>query len=131
MTFNGATYYFLAEAIDHTFTRLPAQAGMPGVESTQAGVITLDLGVCTQQITINGYVNTESMGANDPTKANLVSAVLTWWKYGATPGDLPQLTLPGGDTYPVSIKMASFHIEGGLMDRWIFSIIFLVSVPVS
>lgn len=125
------SYNFKAESIDHQFTRLPAQAGLPGVESQEAPVLTIDLGVCVQQITVQGTLDSTSTDEEIPTKADLEYVVLNWWKYGDNPANLIQLTLPGGTTYSVSVKIASFHIEGGIEDRWNFSITFLVSVPVS
>jgi hypothetical protein len=125
------TYTLKAEAIDHVFTRIPAQAGLPGVETQQAPVIIIDLGVCVQQITVNGYVDSDSTDSSNPTKDNLEYATLKWWKYGDDTTTLMQITLPGGTTYPCSVKMASFHMDGAQEDRWSFSLTFLVSVPVS
>jgi hypothetical protein len=125
------TYYLRVDSIDHNFTSLPAQSGLPGVETEQAPVITIDLGVCVPQITVSGIVNSVSTGINDPSKSDLEHVVLEWWRYGDDTTTLPQLTLPGGAIYPVSTKIASFHIDGALEDRWQFSITWLVSVPVS
>ena len=129
--YGATTYYLMTESIDHVFIRAPAQAGLPGVQSTKGGFLTVDLGVCTPQITVNGVVNTTSSDIGDPSKVNLERVVNYWWQYGADSTLLPQLTLPGGSIYPVSVKMASFHIDAALEDRWLFSIIFLVSVATS
>ena len=125
IVFSGTTYELQCESIDHMFVRMPTQAGMPGEEATEPIVITVDLGVVTQQITMNGLVNTTSAGGNDPSKADLEIVCLKWWKYGDVPANLVRVNIPGGSYYAV-LKTASFKMEGALEDRWNFSIAWLV-----
>ena len=76
LVYSGTTYTLQCESIEHVFIRMPTQAGMPGEESTEPIVITVDLGVVTQQISLNGVVNVTSTGGNDPSKAELEAVCL-------------------------------------------------------
>jgi len=125
ITYSGTTYELQCDTVEHVFVRAPTQAGMPGEESAEPIVITVDLGVVTQQISLNGIVNTISVGGDDPAKADLETVCLEWWKYGDDPTTMPVLAIPGGSYY-VTLKTASFRMEGALEDRWAFSLAWLV-----
>ena len=121
----GVTYELRCESVDHTFTRLPTQAGLPSLEGSQGDVITIDLGIAVEQIILTGIVNSTSAGGNDPSKVDLETVAGTWWAYGDTVASLPTLQIPSG-SYKVHLKVATFKIEGAIEDRWIFSFTWLV-----
>ena len=121
----GITYELRCDGIEHTFTRLPTQAGLPSLEGSQEDVITIDLGICIEQIILTGVVNTTSAGGNDPSKVDLETVIGTWWAYGDTVTSLPTLQIPSG-SYKVHLKVATFRMEGAIEDRWIFSLTWLV-----
>lgn len=125
LSFNGTSYYLRCEVIEHGFSRLATQAGLPATEGTEGPVITIDLGVVIQQIVLTGLVNSTSENATDPSKANLEEAFKTWWAYGDEATDLPTCQIPGG-TYHVNLKLATFRMEGGTEQYWTFSITLLV-----
>jgi len=125
ITFSGTTYELQCETIDHAFIRAPTQAGFPSAEGGTPEVLTIDLGVVIQQISLNGVVNVTSAGGNDPTKAQLETVCINWWKYGDVAATMILLAIPGSSYY-VTLKTASFRMEGGLEDRWNFSIALLV-----
>ena len=125
LVFGGTTYDLRCETVEHTFTRLTTQAGLPSTEGTEGPVLTIDLGVVVQQIVLTGIVNVTSDGGNDPTKANLENVCKTWWAYGDDANDLATIAIPGG-TYHVHLKLATFRVEGGTENRWVFSITLLV-----
>jgi hypothetical protein len=126
LSLNSTEYSLLCERIEHTFTRMVAQVGLPTTEGTEGPVITLDLGSVLQQIALTGTVNTVSSGSGDPTKADLDLVCTTWWAYGDSATVLPVLDVPGG-AYYVNLKNASFSIMGEWGEKyWTFSITFLV-----
>lgn len=127
--FSGTTYKLMCETVEHSFVRLPTQSGMPAVEGSEPEVLIVDLGVVTQQVTLNGTVNVTSSGSDDPTKQQLETMCLTWWKYGDTPSTMVRLNIPGSSYY-VALKTASFRMEGGLENRWAYSLAWLVRLEI-
>jgi len=125
IAYGGTTYELKCEVIEHSILRMPVQAGLPTTQGTEGSVLTVDLGVAVQQISLNGLIDVTSPGGNIPSRNQLVVACLTWWQYGATASVLPVLAIPG-TSYYVALKNASFRMEGALEDRWYFSLTYLV-----
>ncbi len=123
----GATYNLLAENVSHQFTRMPSQAGLPSEsDGTDPNVLLLDLGICIQQISVSGIVNSEgTTSPSTPTKTEFETIVKTWFKTTANKGDLMTITI-SGSTYSGAIRTANFRQTAGQEDRWDFEITFLV-----
>ena len=126
-SYGSTAFYIPAETCVHMFLRLPTQAGLPGVSATKATqTLVIDVGICTETISLTGTVNTVSSGSGDPAKTDLEAVSRTWWDYGAVLANLPIITLSTGQSYYGCLKSASFTQEGGTVDRWTFEIIFVV-----
>ena len=121
------TYYLLADSVDHMFTRMPIQAPYPSSDKNPS-IFGLDLGLCVEQISMHGIVNTDANvgNADDPSKAELCALVRTWWDYGDTPTSLAKLTINSTEVFYGFIKQASFKQAGGVEQRWDFDLIFLI-----
>lgn len=130
-TLGGTDAYSLrAETINHSLTRYVMQTPFPATAvNTQGTVFILDLGSTTQVISVQGLVNVTSTGSGDPSKANLIAAIAAWWGYSnfSDATSLPTLSLGDSESYSVAIKQASFTKDGGLEDRWRFTLEFLVA----
>jgi hypothetical protein len=133
----GTTYTLRAERVTHSFDRSVSPNALPSGTEGQAGqVFVLDLGMCVQQIIIEGLVDNVSKvpsGPNqEPTKVELEDVIKTWYVQYSIGGDNnpAQITLPTGLTtnksYSGFFKNASFTMTGGLEDRWQYSILFYV-----
>lgn len=121
-------YYLQVETVVHMFLRLPTQAGLPGDYTTKdPQTLTIDVGVCTETISITGVVNNVSTVTGDPTKIQLEDVAKKWWDYGADKDELAILEIDSSRYYSGNIKSATFTREGGLEDRWTFEIIFVVN----
>lgn len=116
------TYSLKAEEISHTFTRMPNQIGLPSVEDEEPFVFSLDLGICVEQITARGIVDS----AISPTKFELEDVARKWWDYGDVSSDLARIQIATGNIYYGHIKSMDFKQLGALEDRWQFSLVFLV-----
>ena len=115
------------DSIDHSFTRMPTQAGLAGQEdSDKVDVFSLDLGQCIESITVSGIV--EENAAFD--KYDFEDIIRNWWAYGDTASDMLKLTLSSGQAYYGAIKHCSFRQLGGVEDRWTFSLLFVVKEKV-
>lgn len=120
-------WYLQCETCVHMFLRLPTQAGLPGKSSDKSTqTLNIDLGVCTETISLTGVVNNAAAETGNPMKTDLENVVRKWWDYGATVANLPVLKIDTGQTYAGNVKSATFTREGGIEDRWNFEIIFLV-----
>lgn len=133
----SSTYYSLrAEKVTHSLSRNPSQIGIPSeLISTAPSVITLDLGVCVENITVSGLVNSVSTGTGDPSKTDLETAGRTWWVTGAdNPSLLPAITIATigsvAQQYRVHIKTLRFTQEAAMEDRWSFDFEFIVNSKV-
>ena len=130
----GTTYTMRAERATHSFDRSVTPNPLPSGTSGQAGqVFVLDLGMCVQQIIIEGLIdNTAAAGTNEPTKVQLETVMKSWYvQYSIGGSNSPaNLTLPIGPnatkSYSGFFKNASFTMMGGLEDRWMYSILFYV-----
>ena len=119
---NSTTYALKAEEVSHDFSRMPSQIGLPSVTGSDPYVFSLDLGICIEQITVRGIVDS----SGDLTKYDLENVVRTWWDYGDTSSTLCKLQIATGSVYYGHIKNMSFKQMGALEDRWQFSFNFLV-----
>jgi hypothetical protein len=126
----GSPYSLLAETVSHSFSRFPAQAGLPKTTANPSynPVLLLDLGICIEQISIEGIVNTTALNAGDPTKAQLESVMRGWFiATSVTPNQMTKLTINSTQSYYGAFKSATFSQQAAQEDRWSFSLIFLVS----
>jgi hypothetical protein len=121
---DGYTFTIKSEFVELVYTRMPTQAGLPGVEGTAGDVITIDLGVSVKQISMSGFVDvTPSDGTIS--MLQLEGICDTWWAYGDDETHLPVLTLPNGSYY-VALKIASFRMEAAKEAFWTFSLTWVV-----
>jgi hypothetical protein len=115
------SYNLKVSSVEHTGQRLPMQAGLP-----QEQVLLLDLGICVEQITVAGVVDTA------PTKLELRAACSSWYgdividKVTKSITGYTELTVVTGETYYGVVKQFSFRLEEAKEDRQDFSFIFLV-----
>lgn len=124
----STVYTILADRIVHMFTRLPSQAGLPGDSSTKLpSVLTIDVGVCTEVISITGIVDANIIKESGlALKSQLETVGRTWWDYGDTDATLPRLKIASGQIYTGNVKSMSFTAEGGTHDQyWNFEMIFV------
>lgn len=123
----GSPISLKADSIEHTGVRPVAQAGLPGSTSIDEEVIVLDLGITTEQITINGTCSSDN--ADDDYKVTLRSAFMDWFgnitDFSAGTG-MPKLTLNSNESYLGSIRAFSFRMEEAKENRWTFSLTFSV-----
>jgi hypothetical protein len=123
----SSMYNILGERVVHMFLRLPTQAGLPGDSTAKTtNVLTIDIGVCTETISITGIVDSFTSLSGNPNKIQLENAIRTWWDYGDTQTTLPIIAISSGQAYCGNFKSASFTQEGGLETWWTFEIIFTV-----
>jgi len=128
---SGAMYNLLSERVVHMFTRLPTQAGLPGDSTTKLpSVLTVDIGVCTENISLTGIVDTHISVSGNPIKAELESVIRRWWDYGDSGATLPIIQVMSGQAYCGNIKSATFTQEGGTESWWTFELIFNVRAKV-
>jgi hypothetical protein len=128
---SGTMYNILSERVVHMLTRLPMQAGLPGDASAKTtNVLTIDIGVCTENISLTGLVDTLVSISGNPTKPDFENMVRTWWDYGDSQSTLPILTISSGQAYCGNFKSASFTQEGGLETWWNFEVIFTVRAKI-
>ena len=125
IAFSGTVYNMKCDTVEHTYNRLPTQAPMPGIEGSQTLVLTLDLGMCIEQVSLTGLVNTASEGSGDPSKVDLENVAATWWVYGDSTSEMPVLQV-SSSPFHVVLKSAVFRKEAGMEDRWNYNIIWLV-----
>lgn len=124
----GSEYSLKVSRIEHTFNRLVSQTGLPGEgESNSPNVFLLDLGVCTERISLIGVVDEST----SPTKYELETVAREWWAYGDADSSLCTITLPSSQSYRGAIQSSSFTKEGGIPSKWDFSVIFLIKSKVS
>jgi hypothetical protein len=124
---SGAMYNILGERVVHMFLRLPAQAGLPGDTTTKLPyVLTIDIGVCTETISVTGIVDSSVQLSGNPSKIELENAVRKWWDFGDVDHTLPIIQIASGQAYIGNVKSASFTQEGGLETWWNFEVIFSV-----
>jgi hypothetical protein len=128
----GTTYTLRAERVTHSFDRSVSPNALPsGTEGAAGQVFVLDLGMCVQQIIIEGLVD-NAPKTGEPSKVQLEDVIKTWYVQYSIGGDNnpAQITLPTGLTtnksYSGFFKNASFTMTGGLEDRWQYSILFYV-----
>ena len=123
-----STYTLKCDVIDHSFTRLVTQTGLPssdeGDSPTEDGVFIIDLGICIEQLTITGVVDDTASGT-DASKSNMETVVRGWWAFGDTAANLLKISLPNSSYYG-SIRNSSFRKTAGIPDRWEFSLTFLI-----
>jgi len=127
------TYNLLASKVEHSMIRTPAQSGLVGDTTTQDPIVLMfDLGMCVEQITITGLVNSAAGGAGEPTKAQLETVVREWWAADVTAANMTKVKIydAGGGVdqeYYGAIKSCGFQQEAALTDRWAFSLVLLVA----
>ena len=128
----GTTYTIRAERATHSFDRSVSPNALPsGTEGTAGQVFVLDLGMVVQQIIIEGLVDNNPV-SGEPSKVQLEEVMKTWYvQYSIGGSNSPAtITLPTGLTssksYSGFFKNASFTMQGGLEDRWNYSILFYV-----
>ena len=131
MSKGGTTYDLQAEHISHSFARYPAITPLPAAEGTKSELFSIDLGMLLEIVNISGTVNSTSTGITDPTKDILAGVCRTWWAFGDTVSSLINLTIDTAESYYVNIKTAEFTREGGIENRWRFSISFAIRSEVS
>jgi len=127
----NTTYNIQCEVVEHTISRSPTAAALPGETGEGAGdpdVFYLDLGMQLEQITISGVLD----NTNTPTKATLRTIASTWWRDSVEedPPKYIKLTLPGSEAYYGGIKQASFRRGAEDTEYWRFSLVFIVESKV-
>ena len=122
---SGVIYQLQVDTLEHIFTRMPSQAGLPAENTEDPTVILLDLGICVEQISLRGIVNTTSKGGNDPSKVNLEIVARTWFESTTEYSQMVKLTISSGQSYYGAIRSATFRQMGALEDRWEYEILFL------
>jgi hypothetical protein len=124
---SGQIYNLFSERVVHMFLRLPSQAGLPGDATAKTtSVLTIDVGVCTETLSLTGVVDTASQLSGNPSKIDLERAVRTWWDYGDSQATLPILEISSGQAYCGNVKSSTFTQEGGLETWWNFELIFSI-----
>ena len=124
---DGTVYQLQVDTLEHMFTRMPTQAGMPAENTEDPTVILLDFGIVVEQISLRGIVNTTSTGGNDPSKAHLEAVTRTWFESTTEYSEMAKLTISSGQSYYGAIRSATFRQMGALEDRWEYEILFLVA----
>ena len=131
----GATNYLKCDVVDHSFTRLVTQSGLPseaeGSAPSADGVFLLDLGICIEQITLTGIVD-DSPDDGSISRDALEVAVRSWWAYGDTDASLCKITYStvAEVSYYGGIRTSTFRKTAGNPARWEYSITFLVKSKV-
>lgn len=128
---SGLMYNVLTERAVHMFLRLPSQAGLPGDSTTKIpSVMTVDIGTCTETVSITGIVDSFEKLSGNPNKLCLEDVVRTWWDYGNDQALLPIIAISSGQAYCGNFKSATFTQEGGMETWWNFEIIFTVKAKI-
>ena len=124
-------YYFLkVDSLEHSIIRMPTQAPIPANEgAATSNIFGLDLAMAIPQITITGIVDevvTDYSTTHNPTKQNLEDVAYKWFVHDLTNNYQSALRLAiGSKSYYCAIKSLTFRMEGGLEDRWTYSLILL------
>ena len=128
---SGTSYNILAERAVHMLLRLPTQAGLPGDSTSRTtNVLTIDIGVCTETLSLTGIVDSFTMHSGNPNKIDFERMIRTWWDYGDNQATLPIIQISSGQAYCGNFKSATFSQEGGLEAWWTFELIFTVRAKV-
>jgi hypothetical protein len=108
-SFGTNSWYLPVENCVHMFLRLPTQAGLPGGATTKLpSTLTIDVGICTETISVKGTVNNTPSGVSgDPAKPDLENIAKTWWDYGASSSSLPVIKI---DDSLSTISAGSFAV---------------------
>lgn len=131
----GDTYTLKCDVIDHSFTRLVTQTGLPsgseGSAPSENEIFLLDLGQCTETINLTGVVD-DSPTDGSATRDSMENVVRSWWAYGDTVGNLLRISYPTAtsQSYYGAIKNVSFRKTAGIPGRWEYSISFLIKSKV-
>ncbi len=131
----GETYTIMCDVIDHSFTRLATQTGLPAEEEGNApsedGIFILDLGICTEVITLTGVV-ADVPTDESITRDQLEAGIRSWWAYGETSSELPKISYNtnGTQNFYGTIRNASLRRSASMPSIWEFSISFLVKSKV-
>lgn len=128
---SGSMYNILSERVVHMFLRLPSQTGLPGdSDSKIPSVLTIDVGVCTETISLTGIVDTTVSLSGNPNKIDMENVIRKWWDYGDAEATLPIVVISSGQAYAGNVKSATFTQEGGLEAWWTFELIFSVRAKI-
>ena len=131
----GAAYFLKCDVIDHSFTRMVTQTGLPAAGEGEAppadGVFILDLGVCIEQITITGVVD-DVPNDGSVSRDSMETVVRSWWAFGDTDASLLTIAFPtsSSQSYYGAIRTATFRKSAGVIGRWEYSIAFLIKSKV-
>ena len=133
----GAISYLKCDVIDHSFTRMVTQTGLPaageGTAPPSDGVFLLDLGITIEAITLTGVVD-DVPDDSSVSKGNMETVVRSWWAFGDTDSNLLKVSLPSVATvaqeYYGAIRTATFRKSAGILGRWEYSLSFLIKSKV-
>jgi len=132
----GATYTLKCDVIDHSFTRMVTQSGIPAQDegtapSADDGVFMLDLGICIEQITLTGVVD-DNPADGSVSRDAMETVVRSWWAYGDTNTSLLKISFPTASpqSYYGAIRTSTFRKTAGIPGRWEYSIAFLIKSKV-
>lgn len=128
---NDLPYYLKIESIEHAFTRMPTQTGLPASgESFDAKIFLLDIGVKIEQLSLSGVVDDVAPDSTIPSKSEMETVVREWWGFGDNASNLLKIGLPNSQYYYGAIRNISFRKVAGIPDKWEFNITFLIESKV-
>ena len=120
-------YMMMVQNLVHGFTRMPSQSGLPGSSLTKLpSTLNIDVGICTEQISITGVVPDISTTVGIPAKTDIDTIMRTWWDYGGTPSKLPIIQEASGEQYCGNFKTCNLTQQGGEEITWIVELVFVV-----
>jgi len=131
----GTTYTLKCDVIDHSFTRMVTQSGLPaeaeGTAPSDEGIFLLDLGICIEQVTLTGVVD-DVPNDSSVSRDSMETVVRSWWAFGDTEASLLKISYPtaSSQSYYGAIRTSTFRKTAGVPGRWEYSIAFLIKSKV-
>ncbi len=131
----GTTYTLKCDVIDHSFTRMVTQSGLPaeaeGTAPSDEGIFLLDLGICIEQVTLTGVVD-DVPNDSSVSRDSMETVVRSWWAFGDTDASLLKISYPtaSSQSYYGAIRTSTFRKTAGVPGRWEYSIAFLIKSKV-
>jgi hypothetical protein len=129
----GKYYYLKADLVEHSIVRMPTQAPLPTDQgSSSPNVFGMDLGMCVEQVTVSGLIDeVADLTNNFPSKYDLENVARKWATQDLTNDVGSAIILivgygtNGAEQFNCAVKSLTFRKEGGLEDRWAYSLVML------